>query len=311
MAGITDRPFRRLCRVFGASLAATEMTLSKPELWFGGKTCRRLDLEGEPAPRAVQIAGADPARMADAARHAVDLGAQIIDINMGCPARKVCRVAAGSALLGDERLAGRILTRVVEAVSVPVTLKMRTGLVPEQKNADRIARIAETAGIQAITIHGRTRACGFQGRAEHQTTRKVKESVSIPVIANGDIDSPENAAAILAETGADGLMIGRAACGKPWLFREIEHYLAHGKYPDPLSDLEKMHYMLQHLGDIHAFYGEYSGVRIARKHIVWYLGRPHARAVLLARIQQEERADIQLDLFADLFQSICSGRMAA
>ena len=311
MAGITDRPFRRLCRVFGASLAATEMTLAKPELWISGKTRRRLELKDELAPRTVQIAGADPTRMADAARHAVDLGAQIIDINMGCPARKVCRVAAGSALLGDERLAGRILTRVVEAVSIPVTLKMRTGLVPERKNADRIAGIAEAAGIQAITIHGRTRACGFQGRAEHQTTRKVKESVSIPVIANGDIDSPETAAAVLAETGADGLMIGRAACGKPWLFREIAHYLTHGTYPVPLSNREKLHYMLDHLCDIHAFYGEYSGVRVARKHIGWYLGRPHAQAVLLARIHQAERADIQLNLFTDLFQSIYSGRMAA
>lgn len=311
MAGITDLPFRRRCRNFGAALATTEMSAANPRLWNTAKTRRRLELTDEPAPRSVQLVGADPAQMAASARRAVDLGAQIIDINMGCPARKVCRVAAGSALLGDERLVGAILGAVVAAVAVPVTLKIRTGLVPESRNAVRIARIAAAAGVQAIAIHGRSRACGFQGRAEHATAGLVKAAVNIPVIANGDINSPEDAARVLADTGADGVMIGRAALGRPWIFRDMAHYLAHGKCPEPLDAQERLNCMLDHLREIHAWYGEYTGVRVARKHINWYLGRPVLQSMLQSRLQQAERAAVQLDLFMDLFHALHDQRLAA
>ena len=311
MAGITDLPFRRRCRDFGAARATTEMSAANPRLWNTARTRRRLALTDEPAPRSVQLVGADPAQMAASARRAVDLGAQIIDINMGCPARKVCRVAAGSALLGDERRVGAILEAVVAAVAVPVTLKVRTGLDPERRNAVRVARIAEAAGVQAIAIHGRTRACGFQGRAEHATAGLVKAAVNIPVIVNGDIDTPEEAARVLAETGADGVMIGRAALGRPWIFRDMAHFLTHGEYPKPLDDQERLGRMLDHLRETHAWYGECTGVRIARKHINWYLGRPAAQSILLSRLQQAERADVQLDLFVDLFHALHDLRLAA
>jgi tRNA-dihydrouridine synthase B len=311
MAGITDLPFRRLCRSFGAALATTEMSTTNPSLRNAVKTRRRLDLADESAPRSVQLVGADPVHMAAAARRAVNQGAQIIDINMGCPARKVCRVAAGSALLGDERLVGAILDAVVAAVAVPVTLKIRTGLDTQRRNAVRVARIAEAAGIQAIAIHGRTRACGFQGHAEHATTRLVKTSVDIPVIANGDIDSPEQAARVLTETGADAVMIGRAALGRPWIFRDMAHYLAHGACPKPLAAQERLNCMLDHLREIHTWYGEYSGVRIARKHINWYLGRPALQSILQSRLQQTERTTEQLDLFEDLFHALHDQRLAA
>jgi len=270
MAGVTDRPFRTLCRSFGAALAVSEMIGSNPSLVTTSKTQRRMDHDGEVAPISVQIAGADPQMLADAARFNRDRGADIIDINMGCPAKKVCNVAAGSALLRDEGLVGRILQAVVSAVDVPVTLKIRTGWDGSHRNAVRIARIAEQAGVRALAVHGRTRADAFRGDAEYDTIAEVKRSVALPVIANGDIDSPQKAKFVLERTGADALMIGRAAQGRPWIFREIEHYLKHGQIAAPPTLLEIKSVLLAHLEDLHRFYGEFLGVRIARKHISWY-----------------------------------------
>jgi len=273
MAGVTDRPFRRLCRRFGAGYAVAEMAASNPRLWASEKTMRRLNHDGEHAPVAVQLAGADPLMLAEAARYNVDRGAQIIDINMGCPAKKVCAVASGSALLRDEVLVARILEAVVAAVDVPVTLKFRTGWSPEHRNAVRIARLAENAGIRMLTLHGRTRACGFSGRAEYETIAAVKRAVSIPVVANGDIDSPQKARDVLAVTGADAVMIGRAAQGRPWIFREIEHFLATGE-PLPPPTVDEVRPLLQeHLQEHYGFYGAAQGVRTARKHIIWYTRR--------------------------------------
>ena len=273
MAGVTDRPFRRLCRRFGAGYAVAEMAASNPRLWASEKTMRRLNHDGEHAPVAVQLAGADPLMLAEAARYNVDRGAQIIDINMGCPAKKVCAVASGSALLRDEVLVARILEAVVAAVDVPVTLKFRTGWSPEHRNALRIARLAENAGIRMLTLHGRTRACGFSGRAEYETIAAVKRAVSIPVVANGDIDSPQKARDVLAVTGADAVMIGRAAQGRPWIFREIEHFLATGE-PLPPPTVDEVRPLLQeHLQEHYGFYGAAQGVRTARKHIIWYTRR--------------------------------------
>jgi tRNA-dihydrouridine synthase B len=269
MAGVTDRPFRQLARRFGAGLAVSEMVSSRPELRHSRKSRLRLDHEGEAAPISVQIAGADPALMADAARFNVDRGAQIIDINMGCPAKKVCNVYAGSALLGDEALVARILEAVVAAVEVPVTLKIRTGPSPQQRNALRIGRIAQAAGVQLLAIHGRTRACGFAGRAEYDTIAEVKSRLTIPVIVNGDIRTPEEAQQALRRTGADGLMIGRAAHGRPWIFREIEHYLAHGVRLAPPTVEEMGGVLLEHLAGLYALYGDEQGTRVARKHIGW------------------------------------------
>jgi tRNA-dihydrouridine synthase B len=270
MAGVTDRPFRMLCKRLGAGYAVSEMVASNPKLRDTGKSRRRVDHAGEAAPIAVQIAGADPQMLADAARYNVDLGAQIIDINMGCPAKKVCNAAAGSALLANEPLVSAILVAVVGAVDVPVTLKIRTGPTPDARNAVAIARRAEDAGIKALTVHGRTRACAFVGAVEYDTIAAVKHAVSIPVIANGDIDTPERAAAVLAHTGADAVMIGRAAQGRPWIFREILHYFATGQHLPPPRVAEARALILEHLGDHHAFYGEEAGVRIARKHLGWY-----------------------------------------
>ncbi|MDQ6620649.1 MAG: tRNA dihydrouridine synthase DusB [Pseudomonadota bacterium] len=270
MAGVTDRPFRQLCKRLGAGYAVSEMVGSNPKLRDTAKSQRRIDHRGEFAPIAVQIAGADPQMMADAARYNVDNGAQIIDINMGCPAKKVCNAAAGSALLSDEPLVARILHAVVGAVSVPVTLKIRTGPIPQQKNAVRVARIAQDAGIAALAVHGRTRACAFVGVVEYDTIAAVKSAVCIPVWANGDIDSPHRAAEVLARTGADGLMIGRAAQGRPWIFREIAHYLAHGEILPTPSVSEARCLILEHLADHYAFHGETTGVRTARKHLGWY-----------------------------------------
>jgi tRNA-dihydrouridine synthase B len=270
MAGVTDRPFRQLCKKMGAGMAVSEMISSNAQLWGTTKSMRRADHQGEVDPVSVQIAGADPATMAAAARYNADRGAQIIDINMGCPAKKVCNVAAGSALLQDEPLVGRILDTVVAAVDVPVTLKIRTGWDPRHRNAVRIARMAESAGVRALSIHGRTRACGFGGSAEYDTIAAVKSELRIPVIANGDIDSPQKARAVLNRTGADAVMIGRAAQGRPWIFREIQHYLATGACLPPPEVSEIHEVLVQHLHDLHAFYGEPSGVRIARKHIAWY-----------------------------------------
>ncbi|MDP1654184.1 MAG: tRNA dihydrouridine synthase DusB, partial [Rhodocyclaceae bacterium] len=270
MAGVTDRPFRQLCKQMGAGLAVSEMVTSNSLLYGSAKTRRRANHDGEVQPVSVQIAGADPAMMAQAARYNVDQGAQIIDINMGCPAKKVCNVMAGSALLQNEPLVERILDAVVRAASVPVTLKIRTGWDKSNRNALAILKIAERAGIRALAIHGRTRACGYTGNAEYETIAAVKAEARIPIIANGDISSPEKARQVLDATGADAVMIGRAAQGRPWIFREIEHFLATGeKLPPPR--VEEIHQVLRgHLAELYAFYGTETGIRVARKHISWY-----------------------------------------
>ncbi|WJF89827.1 tRNA dihydrouridine synthase DusB [Paraburkholderia bonniea] len=275
MAGVTDRPFRQLCKQLGAGYAVSEMVASNAQLWKSEKTMRRANHEGEVEPIAVQIAGADPQMMAEAARYNVANGAQIIDINMGCPAKKVCNVAAGSALLQNEPLVQSIVSAVVDAVgrgpdAVPVTLKIRTGWDRDHRNALAIARIAEEAGIAMLTVHGRTRADLYHGEAEYETIAAVKRSVRIPVVANGDITTPHKAQAVLAATGADAIMIGRAAQGRPWIFREIAHFLQTGELlPAPRID-EIQQVMNEHLEDHYAFYGEFTGVRTARKHIGWY-----------------------------------------
>ncbi|MEQ1622470.1 MAG: tRNA dihydrouridine synthase DusB [Methylococcales bacterium] len=271
MAGITDRPFRELCKQFGAGLAVSEMVASNPALRNHKRTLLKADQSGESGIRSVQILGTDPEQMAEAARLNADRGAQIIDINMGCPAKKVCSVAAGSALLRDEALVRRILDAVVNAVDIPVTLKIRTGWDLNQRNAVTIAKIAEDAGIAALTVHGRTRACKFEGTAEYQTIRQVKQTVRIPVIANGDIDTPAKAQSVLDLTGADAIMIGRAAQGNPWLFSQINNFIKHGKVIEKPTVLEIKQTLLAHLDAIHDFYGCVSGVRMARKHIGWYL----------------------------------------
>ena len=271
MAGVTDRPFRQLCKQLGAGYAVSEMAASNPRLWATEKSTRRTDHEGEMEPKAVQIAGADPQELADCAKFNVERGAQIIDINMGCPVKKVCNSWCGSALLQHEDLVEKILDAVVRAVDVPVTLKFRTGWNRENKNALRIARIAEQAGIQMLTLHGRTRADGYTGEAEYDTIAAVKAAVSIPVVANGDITTPDKARLVLAHTGADAVMIGRAAQGRPWICREIDHFLRTGQYlPAPLVD-EVRALMDEHLQAHYAFYGEFLGVRTARKHIGWYV----------------------------------------
>jgi len=270
MAGVTDRPFRQLCKRLGAGYAVSEMVAANPRLRGTDKSRRRTDHAGEVAPIAVQIAGADPRQMADAARYNVDQGAQIIDINMGCPAKKVCNAAAGSALLANEELVGTILAAVVAAVNVPVTLKIRTGTSPALRNATVIARIAQDEGVAALTVHGRTRACAFVGAVEYDTIAAVKRAVSIPVIANGDIATPEQARAVLLHTGADALMIGRAAQGRPWIFREIAHFLATGAHLPAPTVAEARALINAHLCDHYDFYGEPAGVRIARKHLGWY-----------------------------------------
>jgi tRNA-dihydrouridine synthase B len=271
MAGVTDRPFRQLCKQMGAGMAVSEMVTSNSLLYGSEKTRRRANHTGEVDPIAVQIAGADPQMMAEAARYNVDRGAQIIDINMGCPAKKVCNVMAGSALLQDEPLVGRILDAVVGAVpGVPVTLKIRTGWDRDHRNALSVLRIAEDAGIQALAMHGRTRACGYSGEAEYHTIAAVKAAARIPVIANGDITTPEKARQVLADTGADAVMIGRAAQGRPWIFREIDYFLATGRHLPPPEVAEIHQVLLAHLEDIYGFYGTFTGVRIARKHISWY-----------------------------------------
>ena len=293
MAGVTDRPFRQLCKRFGAGLAISEMVSSNSLLWGSEKTLRRANHEGEVSPISVQIAGADPQMMADAARYNVDQGAQIIDINMGCPAKKVCNVMAGSALMKDEPLVARILDAVVCAVDVPVTLKFRTGWDKENKNALSVAKIAEESGIQLISIHGRTRACGYSGHAEYDTIRAVKQVTRLPVIANGDITTPEEARQVLEYTGADGVMIGRAAQGRPWIFREIEHYLQTGDtLPPPLvSEIRTV--LIEHLHDLYAFYGSDTGVKVARKHISWYTKGLHGSAAFRRAMNQLANCDEQ------------------
>lgn len=301
MAGVTDKPFRQLCRQLGAGMVVSEMITSNPALYNSRKTRLRLDHHGEVTPRVVQIAGADPVMLAEAARFNVVQGAEIIDINMGCPAKKVCNVRAGSALLRDEYLVASILEQVVNAVDVPVTLKIRTGWDLENKNAIKIARLAENSGIQALAIHGRTRACGFNGTAEHETTARVKANVSIPVIANGDISSAKDAALVLSITGADGLMIGRAAQGNPWIFREIAHYLATGDELPAPDENEIRKTIIDHLNSLYAFYGEYQGIRIARKHIAWYCEGRQGATGLRARVNKAETCKEQLRNIQEYF----------
>ncbi|UCC56504.1 MAG: tRNA dihydrouridine synthase DusB [Gammaproteobacteria bacterium] len=311
MAGVTDRPFRQLCRELGAGLAVSEMVSSNALLRGSEKTRRRIDHTGESAPVSVQIAGADPSMMADAARFNVDNGAQIIDINMGCPAKKVCNVMAGSALLQDEPLVGRILEAVVRAVEVPVTLKIRTGWDPAHRNGLRVAAIAEQAGIRALSIHGRTRACGYRGEAEHDTTRAIKAAVSIPVIANGDIRMPERAVEVLRFTGADAVMIGRAAQGRPWIFREISHFMNTGSHlPEP-APAEIGRILAGHLHNLYAFYGEYTGVRMARKHIAWYSKHQRDGNRFRQQVNRIESAEAQLAYVEHYFDQFAERRELA
>jgi len=309
MAGVTDRPFRQLCRQLGAGYAVSEMLTSRRDLWHSLKTSRRANHEGEAAPIAVQIAGTEPQMMADAARYNIDRGAQIIDINMGCPAKKVCQRWAGSALMQDEALALQIVEAVVAACEpqrVPVSLKMRTGWCQQQRNAVTLARGAEAAGVRMVTVHGRTREQGYRGEAEYETVAAVKAALSIPVVANGDIDSPQKARAVLAQTGADALMIGRAAQGRPWIFREIAHYLATGEYLAPPLVAEVRRLLLAHLEQHYALYGEQTGVRSARKHIGWYLAGLPGGDALRQRINGVESSVQQSRLVADYLDQLAS-----
>ena len=305
MAGVTDRPFRQLCKKLGAGFAVSEMVTSNSLLYGSAKTQRRANHDGEVEPISVQIAGADPAMMAEAARYNADRGAQIIDINMGCPAKKVCNVMAGSALMQDEPLVARILETVVKAVpDTPVTLKFRTGWNRANRNAPAIARIAEYSGIRGIAIHGRTRADQYTGEAEYDTIALVKTQVSIPVIANGDITTPQKARSVLEHTKADGLMIGRAAQGRPWIFREIEHFLATGEIlPPPLvSEIQRVCH--EHLADIYAFYGIETGVKIARKHIAWYTKGLAGSAAFRRNMNQLTSVDAQLEAVDTFFGAL-------
>jgi len=303
MAGVTDRPFRQLCKELGAGYAVSEMAAANPRVWASEKSSRRTDHTGEMEPKAVQIAGSDPQELADCARFNVDKGAQIIDINMGCPVKKVCNNWCGSALLQFEDVVERILHAVVAAVDVPVTLKFRTGWNRENRNALRIARIAEQAGIQMLTLHGRTRADGYTGDAEYETIAAVKASVSIPVVANGDITTPEKARFVLEKTGADAVMIGRAAQGRPWIFREIDHFLRTGEHlPAPLvAEVRKL--MDEHLRAHYAFYGEYLGVRTARKHIGWYVRDLEGGEAFRQEMNRLESTTDQLRAVDSFFES--------
>ncbi len=316
MAGVTDKPFRQLCRRLGAGLCVSEMTTADQRLWQTRKSALRMDHADEPAPIAVQIAGADPQMLAGAACANVARGAQIIDINMGCPAKKVCKAWAGSALLRDEALVARIVAAVVAAVDVPVTLKIRTGWRHDQRNAPRIARIAEDAGIAALAVHGRTREQRFTGVAEYDTIAAVKAAVAIPVMANGDIDSPQKAAQVLQITGADAVMIGRGAQGRPWIFREIAHYLATGVILPAPAPAEVAGILLTHVAALHAFYGESQGVRIARKHLAWYCeDHPHSQT-FREQVNRAECATRQLAIIHAHFDALeahheCPPRRAA
>jgi tRNA-dihydrouridine synthase B len=304
MAGVTDKPFRLLCKRLGAGYAVSEMTSSDPRLWRTRKSVQRLDHDGEPAPIGVQIAGAEPQALAAAARHAVDNGAEIVDINMGCPAKKVCNAWAGSALLKDEALVERIVRAVVGAVQVPVTLKIRTGWNADNRNGVRIARIAEDAGVSALAVHGRTRDMLYTGAAEYETIAAIKQAVRIPVIANGDVTSPQKAREVLAATGADALMIGRAAQGRPWIFREIAQFLATGDIAQPPPVGAVRDTLLEHVRALHEFYGETAGVRIARKHLAWYAKDRPENAAFRAVVNRAETAEEQLRLTRDYFDAL-------
>lgn len=312
MAGITDAPFRRLCRRFGAGLTTSEMTTADISLWKTAKSSRRLDLDLDIEPRVVQIAGADPEQMAVAAKMVVTRGAQIVDINMGCPAKKVCNRQAGSALLLDERLVARILERVVAAVDVPVTLKIRTGWDAEHRNGVNIARIAEASGIRAIAVHGRTRACRFKGCAEYSTIAQIKSSISIPVIANGDITTAEKSLEVLKLSGADALMIGRATRGRPWFFHELNYFLANGKKALPLEKTFVRDIILSHLNDLYQFYGDTTGVRVARKHLSWYCAGLQDSDNFRFRVVRVESASEQMRLTREYFSLVAgAGSLAA
>jgi len=312
MAGVTDKPFRLLCKRLGAGLAVSEMTTADPKLWHTRKSLRRMDHAGEPEPVSVQIAGYDPAMLAEAARFNVANGAQLIDINMGCPAKKVCNVWSGSALLQDEPLVARICRAVADAVDVPVTLKIRTGWDREHRNALSIARIAEDSGIAALAVHGRTRADKYEGEAEYETIAAVKAAVRIPVLANGDVTTPQQARHVLDVTGADAVMVGRGAQGRPWIFREIAHYLATGELlAEPAPD-EVAAILLGHLEHLYAFYGEQAGLRIARKHLGWYARDRPENAAFRHVANRAESAAEQLRLTRDYFAALAAGeRLAA
>ncbi len=308
MAGVTDRPFRQLCKRLGAGMAVSEMVTADSALWNTKKSRLRRDHDGETEPVAVQIAGGEPRMMAESARRNVQSGAQIIDINMGCPAKKVCNVAAGSALLKDEMLVGRILDAVTRAVDVPVTLKIRTGWSPGTRNAVRVAEMAQSAGIQALAIHGRTRVDFYNGEAEYDTIGEVKSRLRIPVIANGDIDSPQKARRVLDYTGADAIMIGRAAQGRPWLFREISYFLAHGRDLEEPALHEIRTLLSDHLVALYDFYGEYSGVRVARKHIGWYVRTLDGAASFRRHMNGLESANQQFSAVHAFFDALETGR---
>ncbi|MGF1911567.1 tRNA dihydrouridine synthase DusB [Vibrio kasasachensis] len=304
MAGVTDRPFRELCLHYGAGMAVSEMMSSNPKLWKTAKSKQRMVHEGESGIRSVQIAGSDPQLMAEAAQFSVDNGAQIIDINMGCPAKKVNKKLAGSALLKYPDIIEDVLKAVVDAVNVPVTLKTRTGWDPENKNCVQIAKLAEDCGIQALALHGRTKTCMYKGEAEYDSIKAVKQAISIPVIANGDIDSPEKAKFVLDYTGADALMIGRPAQGRPWIFQEIQHYLENGTEMPELPILEVKSILLGHVNALHEFYGEYLGPRIARKHVGWYL-KEHEQAIEFRRtFNAIDIAQAQIDALEGYFDNV-------
>ena len=307
MAGVTDAPFRRLCRRFGAGMTTSEMTTADIRLWQTPKSRRRLDLDLDVEPVAVQIAGSDPDQMALAALACVQRGAQIIDINMGCPAKKVCNKLAGSALLRDEGLVARILAAVVAAVEVPVTLKMRTGWDPDHRNGPAIARIAEQSGIQSLAVHGRTRDCRYRGRAEYDTIAQIKESVDIPVIANGDITTPEKSLEVLRLTNADGLMIGRGAQGRPWIFRELNNFVSGIEENVPVEKTELRDIMVDHLQEMHRFYGEATGVRVARKHLTWYCNHLVNADEFRHRVVRVNSAQEQLRLTTEYFDDSGGG----
>ncbi|VAX05871.1 tRNA-dihydrouridine synthase DusB [hydrothermal vent metagenome] len=304
MAGVTDLPFRQLCKTLGAGMAVSEMVSSNSLLYGSKKTQRRANHAGEIEPKSVQIMGTDPAMLAEAARYNADRGAQIIDINMGCPAKKVCNVLAGSALMRDEKLVGEILQAIVESVNIPVTLKIRTGWDRDNRNAPRIARIAEDCGIQALAIHGRTRADQYHGDAEYDTIAEVKQHIQIPVIANGDIRTPEKARYVLEYTAADAIMIGRAAQGRPWIFREIQHYLETGENLAEPGLPEISNILLNHLDNLYNFYGEYTGVRMARKHISWYSKGQQHGAAFRQLINRVERAEDQRKMVEEFFTNL-------
>jgi len=296
MAGVTDRPFRQMARQFGAGLAASEMITSDVRLWSTRKTRSRMNHEGEPEPRVVQLAGSDPDALAEAARRNVDLGAQIIDINMGCPAKKVCNRLCGSALLTDEPLVGKILSTVVSAVNVPVTLKTRTGFSRDARNGVRIAQLAESCGIAALAVHGRTREDFYDGDAEYETIREIAASVRIPLFANGDIDNAQKARAVLDFTSATGVMLGRAAHGSPWLFRDVNYFLSHGKNAPALPLRKICATILAHLESLYEFYGEETGVRVARKHLGWYFGKLQDAPDVRRELMAEESSSTQFAL---------------